>query len=398
MTTSHHQGNLSAGSLITDDVGSEIPLRRVGAEPLPRRVADPSLGRIDCSRNEFLHPHPVLGASPWPPLDPSRICRYQPEPRLLVELAKRFDCEPEVLRVHNGAEAALKAIFAAVARIENATLLLPSPGWEYHDTLATRYGLRTESYHYLEDGDARVLDSGDLQRRIDGLECPVVLIVSPSNPLGARVGDDDVATLARQVAGKGLCIIDQAYFGFADAPNNDWSVGETLDRLPGTILVRTLSKYYGIPGVRVGFTAAHPSVHEQLGIEADYLGFNVFADEFAVRCLEAHDEFECIAATVVQQRDALAAGLSAIPGFTPFRSEANFLLVRTPSPAYAPWLAHHGIRVRTFSSELADCVRITVPPAAHVRRILDASASFASVHATQLVPTVAEQPHACAHS
>lgn len=383
---------------MTEGARSDDQVALVRGELLADRIPDPLVAPIDCSRNEFLHPHPILGRSLWPQLDAASICRYQPSPRLLAQLAERFDCEPEVLRVHNGAEAALKSIFGALARMDNATLLLPQPGWEYHDALATRYGLRTEFYRYLDGGDARVLDIADLQRRIDRLECPVVLIVSPSNPLGTRVGDDVLQALARQVSGKGYCIVDQAYFGFADSPNNDWAVGEVLDAMPGTILVRTLSKYYGIPGVRVGFTAAHPSVHQQFGIEPDYLGFNVFADEFAVSCLEAHDEFERIAATVVRQRDALAAGLSAIPGFQPFRSEANFLLVRTPGPGYAPWLAQHGVRVRTFTSELADCVRITVPPEADVRRILEASESFDPGLGGHPAPETAEQGRACTHN
>ncbi|MFC5730165.1 MULTISPECIES: aminotransferase class I/II-fold pyridoxal phosphate-dependent enzyme [Nocardioides] len=383
---------------MTGGVIGASPLALFRAELLSDRIPGPPTEPIDCSRNEFLHPHPILGRSGWPSLDPASICRYQPNPRLVAQLATRFDCDPAMLRVHNGAEAALKTIFAALARIENATLLLPQPGWEYHDTLAERYGLRTEFYRYLDEGDARVLDVADLERRIDRLECPAVLIVSPSNPLGARVGDDQLQALARQVSGKGYCIVDQAYFGFAGPATNDWSVGEALDGLPGTILVRTLSKYYGIPGVRVGFTAAHPSVHGQFGIDPDYLGFNIFADEFAVSCLEAHDEFERIAATVVGQRDALAAGLSRIPGFQPFRSDANFLLVRTPGPGYAPWLDQHGVRVRTFTSELADCVRITVPPEPHVRWILEASESFDPGPSGHPVPTRVEQDRPCMHS
>ena len=101
---------------------------------------------------------------------------------------------------------------------------------------------------------------------------------------------------------------------------------------------------------------------------------------------------------MVRQRDALAAGLSVIPGFQPFRSEANFLLVRTPSPEYAPWLAQHGVRVRTFTSELADCVRITVPPEADVRRILEASESFDPGLSGHPAPETAEQGRVCTHS
>jgi histidinol-phosphate aminotransferase len=218
--------------------------------------------------------------------------------------------------------------------------------------------------------------------------------VSPSNPLGSRVDDEVLRSLAQQVSATGYCIVDQAYFGFAGV-SADWSVGEALDALPRTILVRTLSKYYGIPAVRVGFTAAHPDVHRRFGLEPDYLGFDVLADELAVRCLQAHDEFERIAAAVVRQRDALAEGLSAIRGFQPFRSEANFLLVRTPDAGYAPWLARHGVRVRTFDSELADCVRITVPPEEHVRRILDASESYAAGGSAALPAPRTEERRPC---
>lgn len=332
---------------------------------------------IDCSRNEFLYSHPIIDTWHWPRLRAERICRYQPTPRLLVHLARRFACGPEQLRLHNGAEAALKEIFAAIARTPDVTLLLPEPGWDYHNTLAARYGIRTQLYRYVEQGDRYVIDLPGLRRQIEGLARPVLLIVSPSNPLGCRVPEEDLMALAESVAATGYCIVDQAYSGFGVEPNLDWALGQLLACMPSTVLVRTMSKYYGIPGLRVGFTAADPRTHERLGLEPDYLGFSAFSDEFAVRCLEAHEEFACIAATMVTQRDALAAGLSAVPGFTAYRSDANFVLVRTPGPAYSLWLAQRGLKVRTFGAELVDRVRITVPPEAYARSILDATESFA---------------------
>lgn len=331
---------------------------------------------IDCSRNEFLYPHPIVDKRHWPWLRAEHICRYQPTPRLLAHLAKRFACGPEQLRLHNGAEAALKEIFAAIARTPDVTLLLPEPGWEYHNTLAARYGIRTQLYRYVEQGDRYVPDLPDLRRQIDALARPVLLIVSPSNPLGCRVPEEELMALAESVAATGYCIVDQAYSGFGAEPNLDWSIGQLLACMPSTVLVRTMSKYYGIPGLRIGFTAADTRTHERLGLEPDYLGFSAFSDEFAVRCLEAHEEFACIAAAMVRQRDALVTGLSAVPGFTAYHSDANFVLVRTPGPAYALWLAERGLKVRTFGSELVDRVRITVPPEIYVRSILDATESF----------------------
>lgn len=342
----------------------------------PVAGADRLAAPIDCSRNEFLHPHPIAGTRRWPRLRAGDICRYQSSPQLLTHLSKRFGCEPEQLRLHHGAEAALKAIFAAIARIPDATLLLPEPGWDYHNTLAHRYGIRTQQYRYLEQGDRYVLDLSDLRRRIEQLACPVPLIVSPSNPLGCRLPDEELMALAESVAGAGYCIVDQAYAGFGAVPNLDWSIGQLLAGMPSTVLVRTMSKYYGIPGLRVGFTAADPRTHEMLGLDPDYLGFSAFSDRYAVRCLEAHDDFARIADATVEQRHALEAGLTAIPGFAAYRSDANFVLVRTPGPAYARWLDSWGVKVRTFSSPLADRVRITVPPEAHVRSILAATESF----------------------
>jgi histidinol-phosphate aminotransferase len=332
---------------------------------------------IDCSRNEFLYPHPVLESAHWPQLGSDSICRYQPSARLLTHLAERFGCDRTDLRVHNGAESALKAIFAGIARIPDATLLLPEPGWDFHAGLAKTYGIRTELYQYVDRGDRYLPDVASLLTQIEQVDRPVLLLVSPSNPLGGRLPDELLSTLARRVAGRGYCIVDQAYAGFAAGPTLDWSIGELLTTMPSTVLVRTMSKYYGIPGLRVGFTAAVPAVHEGLGLEPDYLGFNAFSDEFAVRCLEAHAEFERIADAVMTQRDALAARLSALPGFRAYASDANFLLVRTADPVYASWLAEHGVKVRTFATaELRDCVRITVPPEAGVQLIVEATESF----------------------
>jgi histidinol-phosphate aminotransferase len=292
-------------------------------------------------------------------------------------IAQRYDVALDLIQVFNGAEHVLKLAFAAVARMREATLLLPTPGWKHYDLLANRYGLSTQRYAYRADGDAFTIDLDSLNAQIRRTARPVLLLASPTNPLGARLTESVLRDLAELVAPKGHMIVDQTYAGYAGPANLDWSIGELLRLLPRVLIVRSLSKYYGLPGLRVGFTAALPEVHQAFGIFHDYLGFNAFSDAFAAECLRRHSEFEAIATEIEALRWKLTAAIARAPGFTPFQSHANFLLVRSPSNSYATWLADAGIRVRQFATdELHDCVRITIPPLSAVRRIEAATKQF----------------------
>lgn len=326
---------------------------------------------INLARNEFLFDHPLLQPDTLPKLSAEDICQYHMNSKLAQKLADFHGINQECLSLCNGAEHVLKTAINAVSHMPDTVLLIPSPSWEYYWKLAKEYSANAVPYYYRETNDAFELGYEELEEQIRLVKRVVLLIASPSNPLGSRTDDATIHKLVKLVGEKGFTILDQTYVGFSD--DHEETLLTSLQTLPNTLIVRSLSKYYGMPGLRVGFVAASSSVQKAFSIIGDYLGFNAFSDRFATECLSRHSEFVDIANQTIQERERLKRFFSSLPGFKAFRSHTNFLLIRTPEKEYAGYLLENGIKIRTFSDEvLEDCVRITIPPrgiANHLERL-----------------------------
>jgi histidinol-phosphate aminotransferase len=199
----------------------------------------------------------------------------------------------------------------------------------------------------------------------------VTWLSNPNNPTGELLPLDFIAELAA-VAG-GLLVIDEAYFEMSGV-----TAVPLVDQQPNLAIVRTLSKGFGLAGVRVGYGIAGPAISDVLrrvrppgsvsGVSAA-LGVQALSDIAGMR-----DRVERIA----RERARLAAELAGL-GLDVRDSAANFLLVRAGREA-ASLLLRRGLVVRTFpaSSVLVDYIRITVrKPEENARLIAALKASFA---------------------
>ncbi len=330
---------------------------------------------IDLSRNEFLFDHPLLVADCLPRLTAREICQYQAGTKLTTRLSQFHNIDPKFLCLFNGAEQTLKTTFNAVAHMPNTVLLIPSPSWEYYWKLSEAYETKAAPYHYREVGNTFEVDSQGLKETIKNAERVVLLIASPANPLGCRTSDSEIKRLTQIVGEKGHTIIDQTYVGFSRSPEQ--ALSSALEELPSTLFVRSMSKYYGMPGLRVGYVAAQPDVLKAFSIMGDYLGFNAYSDQFSIECINRHAEFAGIAEQAMGERERLREFFSGLPGFKAFQSDTNFILVRVPEREYASYLMTNGIKVRTFPDDkLGDCVRITVPPKGIADRLIHLTSRF----------------------
>ncbi|HUZ83912.1 MAG TPA: histidinol-phosphate transaminase, partial [Gaiellales bacterium] len=144
----------------------------------------------------------------------------------------------------------------------------------------------------------------------------------PHNPSGADATDADTAER------EGLVVIDQAYLEFG---GRDLS---PLCERPNTVVVRTLSKAFGLAGIRVGYLIASPPLAAALDAIRLPAGISAISAALAELALEHTDEMREAAAATVAERDRMAAALAAA-GLSVRPSCANFLLVDTGREAAA---------------------------------------------------------------
>jgi histidinol-phosphate aminotransferase len=192
-----------------------------------------------------------------------------------------------------------------------------------------------------------------------------LLLCSPNNPTGEALPVAAVEALLELQ--EGPLLLDNAYGEFS---RHDYR--PLLDRHPRLILLRTFSKAWALAGLRLGYLLADPRlVAELLKVKLPYnLGHaGALAGRAALQAAPAaRRRVAVVTARREQWRQMLAAA-----GLAPLPSEANFLLVRCPTPAAAravrDGLAVRGIRVRDVGAYpgLAGCLRISVGSGAALR-------------------------------
>jgi histidinol-phosphate aminotransferase len=197
----------------------------------------------------------------------------------------------------------------------------------------------------------------------------IIYLCSPNNPTGTPTS---VETIRRIIANaRGLVLLDEAYAEFTGLPGF-LAEAPALERV---VVCRTLSKAYGLAGLRVGYAAASPKIVEIIEKSRGPFKLNSAAERAAVEALTTGADW--VAAHVreaVLSRDRLAEELRAM-GLAPLPSVANFLLVPTPRAfAIAHWLRARGIATRPFRDlrGIGDALRITVAPWPVMERVLAA--------------------------
>ena len=187
-------------------------------------------------------------------------------------------------------------------------------------------------------------------------DADVVWVCAPSNPIGNAVADEAVDAVI--AATDGLVVIDAAYAEFADT---DWS--SRVGRNHNVIVLRTLSKAFGIAGARVGYAMAHEDLIAAIdGIRPPGSISSVSVD-LGLAALQRPDRMSETVQSVVALRQELTAQLAGL-GFRAMPSLTNFVLCEVGEHAHelAQQLMSEGLVVRKFPADgpLANYLRFTV--------------------------------------
>lgn len=191
-----------------------------------------------------------------------------------------------------------------------------------------------------------------------GPSTSLVVVVSPNNPTGLTADIEDIQRLSRELPGA-LVLADLAYVEFADSDPT-----AALLELPNVLVARTLSKGWGLAGLRVGYALGSAEVIRWLRTTG--LPYSVSGPSLALATAwfdQGQPAVEDFAACVRSDRDAINSALREL-GIEPLPSQGNFVAFRYPQAAWlGDALAGLGISIRTWADqpELADFVRIGCP-------------------------------------
>lgn len=290
---------------------------------------------------------------PWPG---ARLDRLPPEPlneypdtsyaTLTEAIAQYADVPTDRITVGAGADEILDLI--AKAYIEaSAQVVLSRPTYPMFRILTEMAGGAIDEVMAI---DLR-LDRAELLER--ARRARLTWLCNPNNPTGELLPADFVEEVA--AATDGVLVVDEAYFetsGVTALP--------LIDRMPNVVVVRSLSKGFGLAGVRVGYALAGAAISEALRRVRPPGSISVVSAALGAQALSDGESLRQRVRQIKNERVRLQRELVAL-GLEVRDSAANFLLMRTGRSA-APALLKRGLVVRTFptTSPLAEYIRVTV--------------------------------------
>lgn len=301
--------------------------------------------------NEGLRPPPALLAAAAR-IEPDTIRRYPSTAPLAEKIAARHDIDPSRVLVTAGGDDALDRIMRAMLP-EGREIVFPAPSFVMIETYAKLSGGVIVEVAWPSGPYPRDAVIASITERT-----AVVCVVSPNNPTGAVATFEDVRAVS-EAAPNALVLLDQAYGELGDEDLTTPAL-----RLQNVVIVRSLSKAYGLAGLRCGY-ALGPA--EAMGwLRAAGAPYAVAGPSMRLameRLSLSNDDVQAFVSRVRFERQALFELLSEV-GCSPVPSQANFVFARCPDPlALRDALAKRGIGIRAFPGKkhLEDAVRITCP-------------------------------------
>lgn len=186
----------------------------------------------------------------------------------------------------------------------------------------------------------------------------MILLCSPNNPTGNDMSVDTMKHLAAEF--HGIVVVDEAYVDFSDRE----SLAKEVAKYPNLVVLQTLSKAFGLAGIRLGIAiAAENVIQYMLKVKAPY-NVNSLTSHYALKAFENLDTVRFNIEKIKEERDRLAKALSMQPFVQKvYPSDANFLLFKIEN-AYSVYqkLAERGVIVRYRGNEprCDNCLRVTV--------------------------------------
>lgn len=267
-------------------------------------------------------------------------------PEVTAALAQHYRVPVEGVLVGSGSA---EPIDLALRTLEPGRLVLCPPDFGLYEELAPP-GVPVERVPRLA-ARGFALDVAALADTVAPRD--LVLFSNPGNPCGLAAARDQVLSLLDRCASVGATLaVDEAFADFCP-PH---SVLAEAGRHPNLLVFRSLTKFFGIPGLRLGFAVAPPPVRAMLASRQVPWSVSAPAQEAGLYCLSRTGDWTArTLACVGEARAGLAKGLAGVPGLRPLPSDANYLLVETGPPAPSAQgiyeaLARRGILIRHCGS------------------------------------------------
>ena len=296
------------------------------------------------------------------------VNRY-PDPQqssVKVVLAKQRNVNPNQILLGNGSDEVLDLIFRAFCepKVDNVITLPPTYGM---------YGVLS-NINAVENRE--VLLSSAFQPQVEKIleavdeNTKIIFLCSPNNPTGNSFSDESVVSLLQNF--KGLVVIDEAYIDFSK--KQSWM--NELDEYPNLVITQTLSKAYGLAGIRLGICYGSPALISVLNKIKPPYNVNELTQLRALERLSNPEKIKSEIASIIAQREELLKVLVDVKFVEKiYPTEANFILIKVDdaNKRYDELIAKGiVIRNRTTQPLCENTLRLTIGTEEENKKLMEA--------------------------
>lgn len=296
------------------------------------------------------------------------VNRY-PDPqqmKLKRILSKQKNAKINQILLGNGSDEVLDLIFRAFCE----------PNIDNIITLPPTYGMYSVLANINSVENQEVLLSDDFQPNIESIlekvnsNTKIIFLCSPNNPTGNSFSDESVITLLQNF--NGLVVIDEAYIDFS----NKQSWLNEMDEYPNLIITQTLSKAYGLAGIRLGICYASIQIISVLNKIKPPYNVNELTQQRAVERLQNMEIVKNEINLIIEQKDNLLKALVELNFIKKiYPTEANFILIKVDDATKRyNQLLEKGIVIRNRTTQplCENCLRLTIGTEEENKKLIEA--------------------------
>ena len=320
-------------------------------------------------RNEFnFEPSPKV-VEAIKNFDPKELCFYTriydqgKKSVVSVRLSEIYNVpEQQVLLAYGGEDILKNAIHYYLTKGDNKKILIPEFSWWYYNRVASECDGEFEMYPLYEQDDTFAYDVDEIIAYTNRTHPRMLLLASPNNPTGNSLTSDEIGRIMENIPDDTIVLVDEAYASFITS-DVDY-IAPLVNKYNNLIISRTLSKFYGLPGLRCGFGFIGKGHDQFLSWVNKYLGYNRFSEAVALAALDSDEHYRHAADDMEWGRQLYKKQLGHLPGFKVYKSVANFILIKYPvekKEALQKALAAESYKIKFMTDKgLESCVRITL--------------------------------------
>ena len=256
-----------------------------------------------------------------------KFIRHYPDPKqrdLLAHLASFLQIKEEYIIVGNGA---CESIYLLANLLQGKNILIPSPTFIEYETAALAWNNTVLKFPQIKESNGFCFPYEEVMGELSWADA--IYICNPNNPTGKSIEYSLlIALLDNAIKTNTLVIVDESFLIFAASYKKE-TLLNVLDNYPNLIIISSLTKFFAIPGIRIGYMAtSNTAILNKLKKQIPTWNVNIFA-QLIVPDMLIDERFMSQSIELIKEaKNEFFEGLNKIETLRIYPSAANFFLVK----------------------------------------------------------------------